>query len=237
MADVQVRPLGTETAPADAVIPQSSEWIMKACYASYDGSSAAGSFQPLLRVKSDAGLVVFESKISDTIAAGASADTSWFPHVGDVAPIEWGVYLAYPKAAPLTVGHTIGTDYVEPDFTGLLHEGSNVLVPSSLSQPFQVATPGFYGFTCDYLWSGGTVGTNPYTHSVIYPPGHANRASWSFKLEQPPAPRPDANVSSGSATLLTYLSTSDIVSWWIGNDDTVDQSFYYINMTVARFGS
>jgi hypothetical protein len=85
MADVQVRPIGTESCPADAVIPQSSEWIVKAVYASFDGTGAAGDFKPLVRVKSDAGLIVAESAQDTTVAAAGSADCSWFPRVAPAA--------------------------------------------------------------------------------------------------------------------------------------------------------
>lgn len=99
MADVQVHPTGIEACPADVIVPGSAEWLLKVCYAHFDGTGAGGSFKPLVRIKSDAGTVVAESAMSETVAAGASADCTWFPDVATaaaggatVAP-DWGTYF------------------------------------------------------------------------------------------------------------------------------------------------
>src|SRR5579859_5140760 len=81
MPDTQIHPTGTVSTPADYVIPTGAELILKGAYAHFDGTSAAGSFVPLLRIISNAGSVSLEAVADTTIAAGASADVTWFPRV------------------------------------------------------------------------------------------------------------------------------------------------------------
>jgi hypothetical protein len=82
MPDTQIHPFGTEPAPADYNIPAAAELLLKGAFAKFDGSGAAGAFVPLLRIISDAGSVSLEAPQDVTVAAGGSADASWFPHVG-----------------------------------------------------------------------------------------------------------------------------------------------------------
>lgn len=78
MADRQFAVGGQESAPASWTLPEALEIIPKTAYASYDGSGAAGSFVPCLRIISDSGHVALEAVAATTVAAGASADVSWF---------------------------------------------------------------------------------------------------------------------------------------------------------------
>jgi hypothetical protein len=85
MPDTQIHPLGVEPAPADYPIPDTAELLLKSVRATFDGSGAAGPFVPLLRIISDAGSITDEIPQDVTVAAGASADATWFPHVAAVA--------------------------------------------------------------------------------------------------------------------------------------------------------
>jgi hypothetical protein len=85
VADTQIHPTGTLSTPADYVIPDSAELILKGARASYNGSGAATSFIPLLRIISDAGTTSLEFVADTTVAAGGSADVTWFPRVGAAA--------------------------------------------------------------------------------------------------------------------------------------------------------
>jgi hypothetical protein len=87
MPDAQIHPGGTVSVPADYVIPSGAELLLKNAYAKFDGSGAFGDYKPLLRVISDSGSVVAEAVADTIIAAGASADATWFPRVGGAAGI------------------------------------------------------------------------------------------------------------------------------------------------------
>jgi len=91
MPDAQIHPIGTTAAPAAYTIPTGAELLLKGVYAKFNGSGAAGSFVPLLRIKSDAGSVAFEIPADNTIAAGGSADATWFPHLAAAAPSTTGL--------------------------------------------------------------------------------------------------------------------------------------------------
>lgn len=80
MPDTQfVPPLGTTSAPATWNLQAILAIVPKIAFAHYDGTSAAGSFRPCLRVISDSGHVAAECVSEVIVAAGASADVTWFP--------------------------------------------------------------------------------------------------------------------------------------------------------------
>lgn len=80
MADRQFNPLGQESAPAGWTLPANLQLLLKQAYASFDGTGAAGSFQPCLEIVSDSGHTV-GAYTASTVAAGASADVTFFPRV------------------------------------------------------------------------------------------------------------------------------------------------------------
>lgn len=83
MADRQfVAPFATHPAPADWVLAAALEIQPKIAYAHFDGTSAAGSWVPCLRLISDSGHTACEAIAGTAMAAGASADVSWFLGLG-----------------------------------------------------------------------------------------------------------------------------------------------------------
>lgn len=82
MADVALLAGGTVEAPLEYTIPGAQEIIPKSATATFDGSGAAGSFVPTLQIIAPNGTVLASCPIATTLAAGASADVSWFPRVG-----------------------------------------------------------------------------------------------------------------------------------------------------------
>jgi hypothetical protein len=83
--DQQILVAGTEATPAAFVIPGNGQLRPKAVFASYDGTGAGGSFVPALKIISDGGETVAICPADVTLAAGASADVSWFPRVAAAA--------------------------------------------------------------------------------------------------------------------------------------------------------
>lgn len=82
MSDRQYNPLGQEQAPAAWVIPSSLQVVLKTVYASFDGSGAGSSFVPCLELVTDSGHVEGAYPLGGEVAAGASADATWFPRGG-----------------------------------------------------------------------------------------------------------------------------------------------------------
>jgi hypothetical protein len=118
MPDTQIHPLGVEPAPADYPVPDTAELLLKSVRATFDGSGAAGPFVPLLRIISDAGSITDEIPQDVTVAAGASADATWFPHVAAApqsAPAPGtGLTWAYLSSSSTTTIGTTGTTVINP---------------------------------------------------------------------------------------------------------------------------
>lgn len=98
--DKQILVTGTAPAPADWKVPGNGQVRPKVVYASYDGSGAAGDFFPALKLISDGGEVVGIFQCDTSVAAGGSADVSWFPGGGlggaatGVTQLSWAQMVA-----------------------------------------------------------------------------------------------------------------------------------------------
>ncbi|HEX7070461.1 MAG TPA: hypothetical protein VF190_06635 [Rhodothermales bacterium] len=80
MADVQILVTGSADAPVTYTVPATAEIRPKVVHAVFDGTGASGSFQPVLEIVSDGGVVVGQSPGS-TVTAGGSVEQSWFRRV------------------------------------------------------------------------------------------------------------------------------------------------------------
>lgn len=79
MADLALVAGPTVDAELVYTIPGAQEIVLKQVRASFDGTLAAGSWQPLLSVIAPNGAILGEYVSDTTLAAGASADVTWFP--------------------------------------------------------------------------------------------------------------------------------------------------------------
>lgn len=122
MADRQFNVGGVQSCPADWLLPSSLQIIPKTAYASYNGTSASGSFKPCLRVRSDSGHVAYEA-VSDTIvAAGGSADVTWFPW--------WRGVTQVPGPSPNPLG-TLWAWWDFSDTSSLTIDGSGKIMAAT----------------------------------------------------------------------------------------------------------
>lgn len=85
MADSAILASQVQATPNGYTLPSGQELILKSVKASYDGTGAAGSFVPVLQVVAPGGAIIGEYPLGQTLAAGASADISWFPGVTGAA--------------------------------------------------------------------------------------------------------------------------------------------------------
>lgn len=81
MADVAIVNRATVTAPKDYTLASNEELVLKAVRALVDGTGAGGSFIPVLQLVAPDGTVMWQGFPGVTLAAGGSADVSWFPAV------------------------------------------------------------------------------------------------------------------------------------------------------------
>jgi hypothetical protein len=94
MADESINALATQNTPWTYLVPQSVEFVLKSAQASFDGSGTGSGYVPALQVTPPGGIAHVYT-LGQTVAAGASADVTWFPGV---------------KAAPAAAGWQFGVD-------------------------------------------------------------------------------------------------------------------------------
>jgi hypothetical protein len=84
MPDLPIVIPDTAVAPKDYTLSGTQELALKTVRALIDGSGAASAFLPTLQLLDPNGHVMWEGATSEVVAAGASADVSWFPGLGGV---------------------------------------------------------------------------------------------------------------------------------------------------------
>ena len=82
MADVAILQTQSLATPNGYTIPGAQEIILKSVKASFDGTGAGASWVPVLQFVAPNGFIVCECPVPNAVAAGGSADVSWFPRVG-----------------------------------------------------------------------------------------------------------------------------------------------------------
>lgn len=82
MADAAYVDEAVKSAPKDYTLASSQELLVKAVRAVIDGTGATGDYLPAVQLIAPSGAVMFTAVPSEPVAAGASADVSWFPGGG-----------------------------------------------------------------------------------------------------------------------------------------------------------
>lgn len=82
MPDVTLAVSGVEDTPLDYPIPGAAELLPKLISASFDGSAAAGPWVPAIQLRIEGATGGATFPLSQSLAAGASADVAWFPRGG-----------------------------------------------------------------------------------------------------------------------------------------------------------
>lgn len=82
MADVAIRAAAVQNAPAGYTVPEAQEILVKSVRALVNFGAAASSGRAVLQLAAPDGTIIWESPTSSDIAAGASANVTWFPGLG-----------------------------------------------------------------------------------------------------------------------------------------------------------
>lgn len=117
--DRQILVAGTAGAPAQFLVPGNGQVRPKTVYATFDGTGAAVAFLPILEVFSDGGQLIGRYKAESTVAAGASADVSWFPGVKPAAAAVSAAGLPVAEIRQRVGSPTTITSAVLPQYTSL----------------------------------------------------------------------------------------------------------------------
>lgn len=139
-----------KAAPATYTVAGSAEIEILSAFASFDGTAAAAAYLPSLAFYSAAGLLISRSFPSSSVAAGASADVSYFPGVVD-APAAASGGGATESRVPMDT----------PDGSG------NAFLASTVNNGFTVARRLLPAFPklLDGWWQGSIRIPNNYTSS------------------------------------------------------------------------
>jgi hypothetical protein len=77
--DTQILAAGSASAPEAYTVPNAQEIMVKAVACTLDGTGASGDFLPMLSIIPPGGVGAIECPMLTTVAAGESAEVSWFP--------------------------------------------------------------------------------------------------------------------------------------------------------------
>lgn len=77
--DVAISASAVTAVPQEYTVPDAAQIMPRAVTAIVDGTAAVSSFVPTVEIVAPGGKVVARSITSSTVAAGASAEVSWFP--------------------------------------------------------------------------------------------------------------------------------------------------------------
>jgi hypothetical protein len=174
----------------------------RACQAVYDGSGAGGDFIPACIFKSQSGHVISRAILQSTIAAGASAEVSWFPGVspavtssaGSVLPVAFADFTTPLALTPW------GGFYTAVTWALLEQSGGSVYTwPSGGdSTKIHLGKSGVYRFVYEWRGSGTDFVAPPATIlsqvfvsvsgalSEVLSVNSANANVWRGDLASPP---------------------------------------------------
>lgn len=136
--DEQISVAGTTAIPVSYTVPNSVEVTLLCVNATIDGSGASGSFLAAVEIVSDGGIVVARCPCFTTIAAGGSAEISWFRLRQDfltVTPTSpyATLILSNPNLrAYYKLDETTGTTMID---SGPLHLNGTYQASPTLGQP------------------------------------------------------------------------------------------------------
>jgi hypothetical protein len=212
--DQQVLVTGIASAPATFTIPGNGQIQPKAVYAHYDGSGAGSAFLPALKVTSDGGELVGIYPVAQTVAAGGSAEVSWFPRVSG-APLE-------VTSVEVTDGTTTVTSVTEIDFT------SGAKVSSGGAGVADVAIPttpsGSIGGYAVY--GDGSDGSPTFDGSTVVlgitPSGNTYTLARDVFLAAPTINNGVSIITNGFRVFARDTLTNNGTIKWDGNDATAN---------------
>jgi hypothetical protein len=121
MADISILDPAVKAAPKSYVVQGAQEIVLKGVTASFDGTGAGGSWTPAIQVVDPSGFVVGTYTLGQTLAAGVSADVSWFPGVTANAQ------TLPPVGLVLLASTTLQASATTLDFPGLNQNYSHLM--------------------------------------------------------------------------------------------------------------
>lgn len=151
VADVAIRQSATAACPTGYTVKGAQEILPKSVSASLNGAAAAAAWMPCLQILDPGGNIMFSAVSSVSVAAGASADVSWFPRVSGIASgsTQALVGARIQATSSQSIPNNTNTDLVYQqvyfDTDGMTNLGSD-------ARKLTVNTAGIYLVTCATVW-------------------------------------------------------------------------------------
>jgi len=172
VADVQIAVALRESAPFGYEVPNSQEIVPKCVNAIVDGSAAASSFVPVVEIISDGGIVVARCP-APTVAAGGSANVSWFPGgsvLGGGGGLQRLIGARIQATSTQSVLDSANTNLV---YQSVLFDTDGMANLASDNRILTVHTAGLYLVVCQTDWAPNGAGRriNTALHNAYYTDG------------------------------------------------------------------
>lgn len=213
MADVAIQTGGAEDAPLGYQIPGAQEIVLKAITASFDGSGAAGDFVPTLQIIAPNGLVVASCPVGASVAAGASADVSWFPRGG----VSGG-------GGGSSLDTTDGVTDVDPTTQLLIGAGLTLTNPSP--GVAELASPGAGSYV--FISEASPIGTGLFFNGIPQNGRHLVIELWFVFSSQVPIITFNGSVAAVYKTLYESLQDLNGAITNVQSSTTPTQSGIYL---------
>lgn len=188
-ATIQISGLGSSSAPLDYKLSGEQEFYLAAVRAIFDGTGAAGAFQPAVQLLSPAGTVMWQTE-GTAVLAGGSADASFFP-----------LRQSTTGAAQKGFADTVATIAVANTLRGYWRLGE-------AAAPF-ADTSGWSGGPTNLTVSGA--GTAPTTHV----PGALTGGQDDGAIQLNGAPATGQYLHNASGSVNTGVNSSVSIMAWV----------------------
>jgi len=160
---------GPVAVPLNYTVPQSGELLPLMVRATLDGTGAASAFKASVQIIAPSGRVMGNA-LSSTIAAGASADVTWFPGLNG------GASTGAPQAlkgariqatSTQSVSDATNTNLV---YQSVLFDTDGMANLASDARKLTVNTAGLYLVVCQTVWAANGAGRriNVALHNALY---------------------------------------------------------------------
>jgi len=149
--DRQILVTGTAPAPANWLVPGNGQIRPKTITATFDGSGAGSAFIPTLKIKSDGGKLIGTYPVASSVAAGGSAEVSWFPGLTNslsaarIAVVGARIEMHGTQSISASTNTDLTYDTVAFDTGGFANLGAD-------NRKLTAPTNGLYLVICERAW-------------------------------------------------------------------------------------
>lgn len=226
MADAIIRAKQVQTTPAGYTVPDAQEIVVRSVRAVIDGTGAASAFTPVLELLGPDGDIVWKAPGDTTVAAGGSADVSWFPRVAAAAAASGG---ATGVTEILNVNSTAVAAGATTFMSWVYISGTQILDLTAPTTP-KVTASGIYVVSASMTVLTNATTTNEFVMDLLFSlPTSVNTHMEASATSPGLTTQPWAAVGWG-----VKMNSGDTMRLSIKNRDSVSRNFISDNIVVTK---